>query len=77
MAAELITRQHLLLAGFTRMPDVWLYCPKRRRNEYFERWYHQDLSISVMPGYAGSEVLTMTLADLHDILAEAGYGTTL
>lgn len=77
MAAELITRQDLLLAGFVRMPDVWLYCPKRRHNEYFERWYHQDLSISVIPGYAGEEVFAMTVADLQDVLAAAGYESTL
>lgn len=77
MADELITRQDLLLAGFVRMPDVWLYCPKRLHNEYFERWYHQDLSISVIPGYSGEEVFRMTVADLQEVLAEAGDESTL
>lgn len=72
MAVELITRQGLMQAGFTRMPDVWLYCAKLRRHEYFERWYHQELNLSVLPGHADSEVFTMTIAELGDLMAEAG-----
>jgi len=71
MVADFITRQHLLLAGFTRMPDVWRYCAERRCHEYFERWYHPDLNISVFPGFADTVSFEMTVAEFHELLTAA------
>lgn len=72
MAVDLITQQDLLQAGFIRMPDVWLYCAKLRRHEYFERWYHEELNLSVMPGHADTGLFTMTVSELRDLIAEGG-----
>ena len=52
MAPQTITCLQLTAVGFTRMPDVWLYCARRRRHEYFERWFHSEWNVSFIRGYS-------------------------